>query len=137
MCMRNSKPQRAVLPMAVWAVCLQGIYTAARRFFLLFQLHTVPERAHLHGCFGKKAYNQVGLVEQASRSHQTPRMAVRLCATPILLASLQSSTCSRSSTHLHSPAATVQPAHRHWYKPACDTGLLHPCGRSTGVLLVC
>lgn len=44
------------------AVCLQGIYAAARRFFLLFQVHTVPDRAHLHGCFGKKAYNQVRTV---------------------------------------------------------------------------
>jgi hypothetical protein len=39
----------------------QGIFRAARRFYLLFQLHTTPELARSHGIFGKKSFNQVGL----------------------------------------------------------------------------
>lgn len=37
----------------------QGIFRAARRFFLLFQLHTTTELYPWHGVFGKRSYNQV------------------------------------------------------------------------------
>ncbi|KAI8466328.1 MAG: hypothetical protein J3K34DRAFT_485023 [Monoraphidium minutum] len=40
----------------------QGMFRAARRFFLLFQLHTTVDLHRWHGVFGKKSYNQVVLL---------------------------------------------------------------------------
>ena len=37
------------------------MYRTSRRFYLLFQMHTTPALANTHGCFGKSAYNQVGM----------------------------------------------------------------------------
>jgi hypothetical protein len=52
------------------ALAPQGIYTAAKRFYLLFQLHTTPELATFHGYFGRNSYSQVLLFG--------PRLAVAL-----------------------------------------------------------
>jgi len=48
----------------------QGIFTAAKRFYLLFQLHTTAELANFHGLFGRNSYSQVMLFG--------PRVAVAL-----------------------------------------------------------
>lgn len=47
-------------PPALGPLPPQGIFNAARRFYMLFQLHTTAELYKFHGMFGKNSYNQVG-----------------------------------------------------------------------------